>query len=59
MHSIYPPRGMLDHLHRVTVSVGFFRTFTLLGWSCWLLAFAAGGYFSWTMARLCVRWVAG
>lgn len=31
------------------------RTFTLLGWACWLLALAAGSLLSWIAARELVR----
>jgi hypothetical protein len=39
--------------------MGWLNTFTPLGWTCWLLAFVAGTFFSWVMARLCVQWMIG
>jgi hypothetical protein len=37
------------------VAMGWFRTFTVFGWTCWLLALVAGVLISWTMAHALVR----
>jgi hypothetical protein len=37
------------------IAMGWLRTFTLFGWTCWLLALVAGTLISWIMARALVR----
>jgi hypothetical protein len=31
--------------------MGWLRTFTAFGWTCWVLAFFGGALLSWVMAR--------
>ena len=55
--TLMQPRLIPSRPYRREISSSFFRAFTLLGWICWLFAFAGAGYLSWILARLCVNWM--
>jgi hypothetical protein len=56
--AVMPTRLIRSRAVRREITSSFFRAFTPLGWMCWLFALAGAAYLSWTMARLCVVWMA-